>query len=250
MNRHFKIVIPFYNVEDWIRRTVLSVKHQNYESFQCIMINDLSTDNTVDLITKEIEGDDRFMLIQNKEKKYPFENIKTALETTSPDKEDVVVILHGDDWLAHGRVLSVLNEKYKKKDCWMTYGSYVEYPSMQRGKFSQKVDDNVIQNNSFRKAEWSTSHLQTFKYALWSHLEDESFKEPENKEHHFMGAWDLAWTYPLLELAGSKSHYIKEVLYIYNRQNPLNVDKVDRSNQLDSEQIIRNMKPMKPLEEL
>lgn len=250
MGNHYKIIIPFYNVESWIRRTVLSVLHQNYENFQCIMINDLSTDNTSEMILKEIGDDKRFKLINNSEKKYPFENIKLALEGASPSKEDVIIILHGDDWFAHGRVLDTLNSEYESNDCWMTYGSYVEYPSMKRGKFSQELNPLVIKENSYRQSPWVTSHLQTFKYGLWQHLGEESFKDNEEKEHYFMGAWDLAWTYPLLELAGKKSHYIKEILYIYNRQNPLNVDKIDRSNQLNSENLIRNMSPLQPLREL
>ena len=250
MTNHYKIVIPFYNVEDWIRRTVLSVKRQKYVDFECILINDLSTDKTEEMILKEIGNDSRFRLINNTKKKYPFENIRHALETSSPSKDDVVVILHGDDWLAHSRVLDTLTEEYKKSDCWMTYGSYVEYPSMQRGKFSQPLSDTVIENNTYRKSPWVTSHLQTFKYALWQSLPDQCFKEKIEKEHYFMGAWDLAWTYPLLELAGSRSHYIKEVLYIYNRQNPLNVDKIDRTNQLNSENLIRNMPSLLPLKEL
>ena len=250
MSNHFKVVIPFYNVDKWIRKTLLSVKHQSHKDFQCILIDDLSTDESVEIIKKTIDGDDRFLLIENTEKKYPFENIRSALSTTAPSKEDVVVVLHGDDWLATKDSLKILNEEYIKHSCWMTYGSYVEYPSGIVGKFSKKVPDYVIDNNCIREAPWTTSHLQTFKYGLWDSLSDECFVESGDREHHFMYAWDLAWTYPLFELAGHKSHFINKVLYVYNRDNPLNVDKVDHATQLATEQRIRGMKRCSPLEEL
>jgi len=248
MKNHYKIIVPFYNVEKWIRKTILSIKHQDQTDFQCVLIDDLSTDNTVEVIKKEIEGDSRFLLLQNEEKKYPFENTRYALNTVRPHKEDIIVLVDGDDWFAHGRVLSTLNKEYERTGCWMTYGSYVEYPSMIRGKFSQPVPQPVIEQNKFRQVPWTTSHLHTFKYGLWANLKKECFIEEEGKKHHFMSAWDLARTYPLLEMAGSKSHYIQEVLYIYNRQNPLNVDKIDHKVQLETENTIRQMEPQIPLE--
>ena len=114
MNNHYKIISSFYNVDKWIRRTILSIKHQNYKNFQCILVDDVSTDKTVEVIKKEIEGDDRFVLVENKEKKYSLENITGALYDIKANKEDVVVFLDGDDWFAHGRVLSSLNKIYEE----------------------------------------------------------------------------------------------------------------------------------------
>ena len=245
MNKHFKIIVPFYNVEDWIKRTIYSVKLQDYKDFQCVLVNDVSTDNTAAIIQ-----DDRFLLIQNKEKNYARKNIQLAIEASQPSKEDIIVILDGDDWLAHGRVLSSLRKEYKENDCWMTYGSYVEFPSMIRGKFSQQVPAEVIRDNSFRKVPWMTSHLRTFKFGLWQNLKNEHMMKDVNKEIYFDCTWDLAIYYPLLEMAGCRSHYINEVLYIYNRQNPLNVDKIKHNLQLSEERQIRDMPPLKPLREL
>ena len=38
--------------------------------------------------------------------------------------------------------------------------------------------------------------------------------------------------YPMVEMAGAHARYVKDVLYIYNRVNVLNDDKVQRANQL------------------
>jgi hypothetical protein len=47
--------------------------------------------------------------------------------------------------------------------------------------------------------------------------------------------------FPMLEMAGSNSHYIEDILYIYNRINPLNEDKVNHRKILESESRIRKM---------
>jgi glycosyltransferase involved in cell wall biosynthesis len=202
------------------------------------------------LIKKEIEGDDRFVLVENKEKKYSLENITGALYDIKANKEDVVVFLDGDDWFAHGRVLSSLNKIYEENKCWMTYGSYIEYPAMKKGKFCRQVSDDIVKNKSYRRAPWTTRHLHTCKDGLWEKLDKNYLYEGDDVEYHYWGAHDLVLTYPMLEMCGHKSHFIEEVLYVYNRQNPLNVDKVNHQKQLLMEQKIRSQSPHATLESL
>ena len=54
---HFKIITPMYNVEQWIETTIQSVKNQNYENFQCVLVDDISTDKTVEMVKTLIKGD-------------------------------------------------------------------------------------------------------------------------------------------------------------------------------------------------
>ena len=250
MSSHFKIIVPFYNVERWIKATVNSVKAQSYTNYQCILVDDMSTDSSTQVARDAISNDDRFLLIENKEKKYVLQNIVMAIETSCPEDEDVIVILDGDDWLYGKDVLATLNDTYSTKDCLLTYGSYVEYPSGVRGKFSKQVPQHVVENNLFRKAEWMTSHLRSWKFSLWDKLDHrKSFVEPDviDEKNHFANCWDLAYMFPLLELAGNKTLFIPKIMYVYNRQNPLNVDKLDHSTQLLMERKIRNMESYDPI---
>jgi len=253
VDNNFKIFVPFYNAEDWILRTIRSIKRQDYDHYECLLVDDISTDNSAQLAEKEISDDPRFRLIRNTEKKYALRNLCHCIKEFDPEDSDVIIILHGDDWLARPDVLTVLNNNYNETDCWVTYGSYIEYPNSVRGKFSVKVPEQIIDNNLIRSVQWMTSHLQTFKYGVWKHIDQQrSFREPEKSddEHHLPFAWDLAWMFPLIELAGKKSHFISDILYVYNRANPLNVDKVERQLQLQTEALIRNMTPYRPLEKL
>jgi len=253
MQTHFKIIMPFYNVEKWIRATLRSVKLQSYDNFQCIIVDDMSSDNSAAIVQEVIEGDPRFVFVENQEKKYVLKNICGAIDLSNPGDEDVIVVLDGDDWFAGKDVLSLLDETYKREKCWLTYGSYMEYPQNIKGKFAQEVPKRVIDENLFRQSAWMTSHLRSWKYGLWKHIDQQKcFSEPDaiDNNNHFAFCWDLAYMFPLLELAGEKIHYISEILYIYNRQNPLNVDKIKHQTQLSMEQKIRNMERCLPLRRL
>jgi teichuronic acid biosynthesis glycosyltransferase TuaG len=58
------IVIPAYNCADYLETTVKSVQIQHYTSWELIIIDDGSTDNTVDVVKKLSETDSRIRLFK------------------------------------------------------------------------------------------------------------------------------------------------------------------------------------------
>ena len=63
--------------------------------------------------------------------------------------------------------------------------------------------------------------------------------------------FDRAMMYPMVEMSGKdKVRLIGEVLYIYNRLNPISVDRVHRQDQLRIEQQISNKQPYQKIESL
>ena len=60
------VIIPAYNAEQFLDETLESVLSQTYENWECIIVNDGSTDNTEEIAKKWCEKDSRFRLT-NKE---------------------------------------------------------------------------------------------------------------------------------------------------------------------------------------
>jgi hypothetical protein len=60
-------------------------------------------------------------------------------------------------------------------------------------------------------------------------------------------AYDQAIMLPLLEMAGDRCKYIPEILHVYNKENPLNVDKIKTQEQVRTAQEIRSKKPYERL---
>lgn len=56
------IIIPIYNQEEYIVDTIISVKNQTFKNFECILINDGSTDDSQKIVEREIIDDSRFKL--------------------------------------------------------------------------------------------------------------------------------------------------------------------------------------------
>lgn len=62
----FTVVIPLYNKVSAITTTLKSVKEQTFGDFECLMVDDGSTDNSAEIVDEFINrgGDNRFHLIR------------------------------------------------------------------------------------------------------------------------------------------------------------------------------------------
>ena len=59
------IVLPTYNGEKYIRKSIESIINQTYENWELIVIDDCSTDSTNDIIQEYIASDSRITLYRN-----------------------------------------------------------------------------------------------------------------------------------------------------------------------------------------
>ena len=66
-NELISIVVPIYNVENYLRQCLTSISEQTYKNFECIMVNDGSTDSSQQ-IAEEYLMDSRFKLINQSNK--------------------------------------------------------------------------------------------------------------------------------------------------------------------------------------
>lgn len=59
------IIVPTYNREGYIERTICSVKSQTFEDYEIIVVDDASIDNTVDVVKNAAKSERRIKLIQS-----------------------------------------------------------------------------------------------------------------------------------------------------------------------------------------
>lgn len=60
------VIVPIYNVESFIERTLHSLETQNYPNFEVIMIDDGSTDRSAEIASQVSNRDGRFKLFQQR----------------------------------------------------------------------------------------------------------------------------------------------------------------------------------------
>ena len=241
MNTHFKIIIPVYNAEAYIKNALISVLNQDYENYDVYITDDCSTDNTVEVIQDfiyEYALEDIFSLKLNRTRQYALHNLHDMMQVECDD-EDVFITLDGDDWLNGDYVLSKLDEIYREESCWLTYGSYQVYPGGGDSSFHvNEYPQDIIEAGDFKKdPQWRASHLRTFKAKLAKALTKEDLSDEDGG--YYQMTWDQAMMFPMMEMARERIHFVSDTLYIYNDENPINDHKVDRQKQIDTGERIK-----------
>jgi glycosyltransferase involved in cell wall biosynthesis len=230
------ILTTTYNCESFVERSLLTIKTQTFKDFKCYITDDMSTDNTVDIIKKTILSDDRFILIENKTKMYQPGNYDQIIRGLNIPDDEICVEVDGDDWLPNSNVLSFINDFYKDENVWMTSGSF-KYHDGRPGFANPPIDFTNI-----RKQTFTLSHLRTWKSWLWKKIKEEDLKDDNG--NYWSVAGDLSFMFPMLEMSG-KNHFnfISNILYIYNESNPINDHKINMDKVNLTVNLIRNKKP-------
>ena len=131
------IIIPAYNVENYIFRGIESCINQTYKDIEIIIIDDGSSDNTQNIIKEYAQKDSRI--------KYLFQENKgvSAARNTGLDisKGDYVIFLDSDDWLELNTVEYLLNKKKEYKDYFITTNFKTIYLENEKIKIEKEIEE-------------------------------------------------------------------------------------------------------------
>lgn len=238
------VLVPSYNNEGYCYPNLNSIAQQNVP-FRVIYINDCSTDKTgqfVDFYTHINKFESQCTVIHNEKRVGALANLYKIIHTL-PDHA-IVVLVDGDDFLAHDKVLERVLQEYANKNIWMTYGQMAYYPEGRT--LCEPCPQHVLDENSFRSYRWVTSHLRTFYAGLFKRIKKEDLLYEGD---FFQAAWDFAIMLPMLEMA-SRGHiaFIPDVLYLYNHHNPISVHNERLEFQTRMGSFIRHKPKYTPIE--
>ena len=95
MNELVSIIMPSYNTAKFISKTIESVLEQTYKNWELLIVDDCSTDNTDEIVSKY--DDDRIIYLKNKKNSGAAVSRNKALKNA---KGKWIAFLDSDDlWL-------------------------------------------------------------------------------------------------------------------------------------------------------
>ena len=116
------IIVPIYNVEKKIDLLIKSIKEQTYKNFEVLLVDNNSTDKTVDYVKKLIEDDKRFNILSEKRQGPNYARLKGF----SKAKGDYIYFADADDYLEDDTLYHFVCEITKNKSD-VVIGDYIEH---------------------------------------------------------------------------------------------------------------------------
>lgn len=237
------VITPMYNAEEYIESCINSVAMQEYDSYVQYIIDDCSTDNSVqkakDAISKlpeHLQG--RFYIKQNEKNVGALANQALNIKRYS-NPDDIVALLDGDDWLYNdSKIFTYINSLYPKYK--MSYGSCWSLAD-NIPLIAQEYPEDVKRNKAYKehKFNWGIpyTHLRTFAVTLFNSCDQKKLLDGEG--NYYKAGGDGSLMYALLEASNPEEiKAVTRILVNYNDKNPLNDYKVNPEEQTRNQHLI------------
>lgn len=114
------IITPLYNAAHTIEETIKSVQAQTFNDWELLLVDDCSSDETVETVKKIIGSDSRIKLICRKWNAGPAVTRNRGIQEA---QGRFIAFLDADDLWHHDK-LQIQIDFMKKQDCGLSYTSY------------------------------------------------------------------------------------------------------------------------------
>ena len=129
------IIVPMYNAEKFIGKTIESVLSQTYENWEMLIMNDVSTDNSLAVVSEFVKKDKRIKIV-NTEKNVGVVKGRNFLIELASGK--YIAFLDSDDYL-HSEKLEKQIKFMKEKNASI---SCTEYTRVREN--GEKINEVII----------------------------------------------------------------------------------------------------------
>lgn len=207
------VIVAAYNIEKYIKRCLESIINQTLKEIEIIVVNDGSTDTTLDII-KKISNIDERIIIVNQENKGLIEARKSGLEKS---KGEYILFIDGDDWLELNALELLYDNAVNNKSDIVIFNAFFSYDD-------RRKEFNTIFTNDLDKVD-NLKNLFLYKIlpCIWSKFIKFEFIKFNNIEFpsDISFAEDLAIVSSLF-IYNPKVSILNENLYnYYQRDNSI-----------------------------
>ena len=200
---NFSIVIPNFNNEKWISKSIESVLNQTYKNWKMYVIDDISTDKSVEVIKKY--KDERIELIENKIKLYNGGSRNIGiLKAKEENPNGYILFIDSDDWWDNNNFLRDLNDFIEDEDLiTYEYKWFINNKIDPAGHFSYENIDDMFMTKGICCACWCKA-VKVDVIPLFS------FNTLMEDRVHW---------YRTVNRINSYAHFSKYQVYVWNKMN-------------------------------
>lgn len=223
----FSIIIPTYNVEKYLDKCLESILNQTYNNYEIILIDDVSSDNTINIVSDYQHKDKRLRVVINSENSGPSYCRQKGINIS---KGEYIIFVDSDDWYCDNNVLekiALITEEFNS-DCIC-----FRYRTLHNHNIS------INKKNGPRHGIYSCKDIALIKERsqspFWHYLWNKAYKASIIKDNNISfninmrSAEDVRFNQEFLIHA--KSYYVlTDYMYLYNCKNETSLTRNTKMN--------------------
>jgi len=235
------IVVPFYEVEEYIGECLHSLINQTYENIEILCIDDQSPDESLEIVQEYASRDKRIKVIRHEENKGPGGARNTGIRQADGE---YICFVDSDDYVSN-RFVEVLVNTAKKEQADIVACSFSIFSDGSEKQRAVKLEKAVLELHQDKGNLFEI--VQKIRLASWlkiyrrSMLVEHAIYQPEHRYYEGVVFW-MACVYYSRKIVTTP-----EILYFY-RQRPESImttfsyrhidDRIAFMNQID--EFLRN----------
>jgi glycosyltransferase involved in cell wall biosynthesis len=202
------VIVPVYNVEQYLDECLNSIRQQTYKNIEIIVVEDCSTDNSLNTLTKHLE-DPRVKLIQHEKNSGLSAARNTGIDAANGD---YIMFVDSDD-IVHLSLIELCVKYAIVNDAdLITY----DFKAFEDGiKLSPQLDLSDVNNSKVleqREAYFDQQHFAWLKFIRASLVKSKSIYFPIGLYYE---DWPFHWE---LGLVANKKYHIPAELLLYRQR--------------------------------
>ncbi len=251
-----RVIVPTYQRSRWLEVCLRSLELQDHPDFDVTIIDDASPDPSVSEVASAFCARNGWQLVRNDERRHALFSRARGFDAADPQPDELVCLVDGDDWLAHDGALRAIDDAFDES-IWLTSGGMRAVATVpdrapradgwnalltDRRRAFESERRRIVSERLFRALPWCYAHPHVFRPHLWRAIDRADFTI--GGDHWIRRGSDMAYLYPMLELAGDRFLFLEDVHYIYNVHAD-NLD-ADPRSRMAQEQIRRHLSAKQP----
>lgn len=245
------IIVPVYQVSDYVEQCLASVIAQTYPAIECILVDDASPDDSVEKCQRMIDhyqGSIVFRILHHE-----FNRGLSAARNTGIDSAagDYLFFLDSDDEITQDCIEKLVTFVLEDDSLELVQGAFLRKDGS--SNVPGKSGTVIINNNEEAREQYL--YWRHLNYTVWNKLLKKSFVL-ENKLYNKEGLLfeDLLWTFCLIKCLG-KARLCEDLTYYYHIHpgsisTSGNLQLLGQNYAVVFAEILHNLTPGKEAEEL
>lgn len=212
------VIIPVYQVSDYVERCLNSVMSQTYSDIECIIVDDATQDDSIykcERLIDDYDGPIRFKIIHHEVTR----GLSAARNTgTTAAKGDYILYVDSDDFITNDCVEKLITPAIRDQSIELVSGTARRFSDSYPLPPSRQKELDNENNNSHEAVRSSFFDRKRMGRAAWNKLIRKDFLERYSLIFKESIIWeDTLWSFYVMKHLGH-AYLLKDVTYMYNKR--------------------------------